>query len=155
MLPRVSAVFAFSVVLAACSLFEPKFDKPTLTVVGLTMLHGDLLQQTFKVTFNVENPNDRALPIEGITADLKVGGEEFATGAAKEPFTVPARGNLNFDMTITAEMALGLIKLTKQLSSHADSLEYELSGVVHVKSHFLRSVPFHQVGTFSLRGVPN
>jgi len=155
MLPRASTLFAVSVALCACSLFEPKIDKPTLTVVGVSMLHGDLLQQTFKVTFNVQNPNDRALPIEGLTADLKVGGEEFATGAAKEPFTVPAKGNIDFDMTITAEMALGLIKLSKQLSGHADSLDYELTGVVHLKSHMLRSVPFHQSGSFSLRGVPN
>ena len=155
MLPRALPLFAITALLAACSVFAPKLEKPTLTVVSVKMLHGDLLQQTFRVTLKITNPNDRPIPIQGVSAELRVGGEVFASGASTDPVVLPALGDTQFDMTITAELALGILKLSKQLSSHADSIGYELTGAVRLKSHWIKTLPFHQTGTLPLRDVPS
>jgi len=144
-------VLALAFSLAACSLFAPKFTKPNLSVVSIEMLHGNLLQQNFQVKFRIQNPNDRALPVKGLHADLSVGGEAFASGATQKAFVVPAFGDSEFDMMITANMALGLLKLANNLDKQSDSVAYDLTGIVTIDLPFVGDVPFHQDGSFSLK----
>src|SRR5271166_4236011 len=130
---------------AACS---AKFERPTLTVVGIDMQRGNLLQQTFLVKFQIQNPNDRDLPVSGLHAELHVGGEQIASGVSNRAFVVPAHGQSEFDMTITANMALAMLKLANQ---HADSIDYEMTGAASLDLPFLRNLPFHQNGSLSLK----
>jgi LEA14-like dessication related protein len=140
-------------VIACCSLLAactPRFEKPALSVASVEFLGGNLLQQNFQVTFNIHNPNDRTLPVSGLSAELRVGGDPIATGSSARAFVVPAFGDMQFDMTITADLALGLLKLAKR----SDALDYELNGVVSIDLPFFRSLPFHQSGSFSLAPAP-
>src|SRR5579872_2945941 len=66
MLPRLTKIIALTLALGACSLFTPKFERPTVTVIGIEMRGGNLLQQKFAVKLNIQNPNDRALPVHGL-----------------------------------------------------------------------------------------
>lgn len=139
--------------LAACSLLTPKFERPTLTVVGVELVGGNLLQQKFRVKFNIQNPNARALPVSGLRASLNVAGEPVAQGQNDHAFVVPAAGNIDFDMMITSNMALALLKLASKMDQNADSIDYDVSGAASVDLAFLRDLPFHQTGSFSLRGM--
>ncbi len=139
--------------LSACSLLTPNFERPTVSVVGIEMVGGSLLQQTFRAKFTIHNPNDRALPVSGLHASLNVGGEHLAQGQIDRPFVVPAGGNSDFDMMITANMALALLKLANKMDQNADSIDYDLSGAASVDLPLLRDLPFHQMGSFSLKGV--
>ncbi len=131
---------------AACAV---KFERPNLTVVGIDMKGGNLLQQTFLVKFQIQNPNDRDLPVSGLHAELNVGGEQIASGVSNRAFVVPAHGQSEFDMTITASMALAMLKLANQ---HADSIDYELTGAASLDLPFMHNLPFHQNGSFALKG---
>jgi LEA14-like dessication related protein len=144
-------VLALAFSLAACSMFTPKFTKPNLSVVSIEMVHGNLLQQNFQVRFRIENPNNRALPVKGLHAELTVGAEPFASGATQKSFVVPAYGDTEFDMMITANMALGLLKLANNLDKQSDSIAYDLTGIVTIDLPFLGDVPFHQDGYFALK----
>jgi LEA14-like dessication related protein len=154
MLLRTPLLFiGWSLCLAACSLLTPKFERPTLTVAGIELVNGNLLQQNFRVKFNIQNPNDRALPVSGLHASLSVGGEHIAQGQNDRAFVVPAKGEADFDMMITANMALALLKLTDKMNQHADSIDYDVSGAASIDLPFLRDLPFHQAGSFSLNGI--
>ncbi len=54
------------------------------------------------------------LPVSGLHAELNVGGEQIASGVSNRAFVVPAHGQSEFDMTITANMALAMLKLANQ-----------------------------------------
>jgi LEA14-like dessication related protein len=155
MLPRTPLLFMGCLLLSlvACSLVAPKFERPALSVVGIEMVNGSLLQQNFRVKFNIQNPNDRALPVSGLHASLSVGGEHIAQGQNDRAFVVPAKGDMEFDMMITANMALALLKLTNKMNQHADSIDYDVSGSASIDLPFLRDLPFHQTGSFSLKGL--
>ncbi len=144
---------ALSLFFAACSLVSPKFERPVVSVIGIQMLNGNLFQQNFQVTFNIQNPNDRAVPVSGLHADLRVGGEQIASGTNNRAFVVPAKGETHFDMVITANVALALLKLANQRNQHADSIDYEVNGAASIDLPFLRDLPFHQTGVFSLSGL--
>ena len=154
MLPRTPLLFiGWSLCLVACSLVTPQFERPTLSVAGIELLNGNLLQQNFRVKFNIHNPNDRALPVSGLHASLSVGGEHIAQGQNDRAFVVPARGDVDFDMMITANLGVALFKLVSKMDQHADSIDYDVSGAASIDLPFLRDLPFHQTGSFSLKGM--
>jgi hypothetical protein len=63
-------------------------------------------------------------------------------------FVVPPKGETEFDMTITANMALAVLKLANQ---RADSIDYEVTGAASLDLPYLHDLPFHQTGSFSLK----
>ena len=134
-------------VLAACSFTH--FEKPRLEVVDIQLLKSDLLQQQLKVRMRVHNPNDRELPVRGITCELQVAGEAFAHGESQRDFVVPALGSAEFDVDVTANAATALLKLIAS-GRKLDMVDYRLVGKVALASRMMRSIPFDQQGKFKL-----
>jgi len=139
--------------LGACSLVAPKFNRPNISVVSVELRGGNLLQQNFAVKLNIQNPNDRTLPVSGVHVELTVGGDQIATGVSDRAVVIPANGDSDFDMTIKANVALALLKLANKMDQHSDAIDYDVSGAASVDLPFLRDLPFHQSGSFSLKGI--
>ena len=131
---------------AACSLLTPTYEKPVVSVREIQLVGGNLLQQNFLLKLNVDNPNDRALPVTSLHVDLNVLGERVASGDNDRSFVVPARGNTQFDMTVKANMALVLLKLAGRGDKRADPIDYELTGTASIDLPWLRNLPFQQHG---------
>lgn len=149
---RGAAAAAALLVFASCSLLVPKFQTPHLSIVSVELEHSDLVTQHLKVRMSVENPNDRALPVKGLSYTLYVAGEEAAHGVSDASFTVPARGDAQFDMDVTANMAGTLFRLfARNGDPGGDRIDYRLAGKVELSRGLLHSIPFEQHGTFSLR----
>jgi LEA14-like dessication related protein len=155
MLPRLLKIIALTLALGACSLIAPKFNRPNVTVISIQLRSGNLLQQNFAVKLNIQNPNDRALPVHGLHTELNVGGQQIASGVSDRAVIVPAFGEAEFDMTITANLAVALLKLADKANQHADSIDYDLTGEANIDLPFLRNLPFHQSGSFNLNGSLN
>jgi hypothetical protein len=158
-----AAWLAAACLAAACSLVAPKFERPEITVAGIQMVGGNLLQQNFLVKLNIENPNDRTLPVTSLHAEINVSGERLASGVSNRPFVVPARGSTQFEMTVTANLALALLKLSQAngrssspggsgpgASDQGGSVDYDMTGAANIDLPFLRELPFHQHGSFPL-----
>ncbi|MBK6672449.1 MAG: LEA type 2 family protein [Proteobacteria bacterium] len=134
--------------LAGCA--YARLEKPTLQVVDVQMLKGDLLQQQLKLRMRVQNPNDRELPVAGITYELAVAGEAFAHGESERNFIVPALGSAEFDVNVTANAATALLKILAG-GRKLETVDYRLTGKVALSSGMLRSIPFDQKGVVNLR----
>jgi LEA14-like dessication related protein len=143
---------AILVVLAGCSALVPQLETPKLSVVNVEVTKTELWEQRMKVRLRVQNPNDRSLPVKGLTAKLEVAGEEFATGVTAASFEVPALGEAEFDMDMTAHMAGALIKLLgRKGETRDDAIDYRVTGKLSLSSGLLRSIPFEETGSFNLR----
>jgi LEA14-like dessication related protein len=104
-----------------------------------------------KVRMRVQNPNDRALPIKGLSYTLEVAGEDLAQGVSDNSFLVPALGETEFDMTVRTNMALALLKLAGKQSSSAKDIDYRIHGKISLSEGLLRSIPFDHNGKFQLK----
>lgn len=135
---------ACSVALAACAFAH--FEAPHLSVVKVDMVDSDILSQRFKVRVRVQNPNDRALPVRGISLKLELAGEQFGDGVSGEEFTVPAFGEAEFDMLLTTNLASAVMRYIGKKDKGADSVVYRMSGKVDLKSGLMRSIPFSDTG---------
>jgi len=152
---RLLALPAYALVigalLAACSLLEPKFEKPTLSIESIGIERSDFLTQHLKVHMRVDNPNDRELPVKGLSYTLYIAGEEAAYGTSDASFTVPARGDAEFDMHMTANLAGTLLRLLGRGGSGGEGIEYRVVGKVELSTGLKRSIAFDRRGTFKLR----
>lgn len=134
--------------LAACS--TPKLAVPKLALVSVAMTSADIFNQQFMVRVNVENPNDRELPITGIDYKLFLEGDSFAEGLSNKPFTVPANGNIDFDMIVRTNFVSGAGRLISRLNGR-DQVQYVVEGKVLTDISGLKRVPFQESGTVSLK----
>ncbi len=142
---------AAAAALAACSVLAPRFEKPEVSVAGVEMAGGNLLQQNFRVKLNVRNPNNRDLPVIRLHAELNVGGEHVASGDNDHAFVVPAQGSTDVDINVTANLALTLLKLAQRPDGGSGSIDYAVTGSASLDLPFLHDLPFRQQGSFSLK----
>jgi LEA14-like dessication related protein len=134
-------------VLAGCAAL-PKYEAPKLSVVALKMQGGDFFSQRILVRMRVFNPNERALPVTGISYRIEVNDAELGEGATSAPFTVPSMGEVEFDMQVTANLAGALAKLLSRRNS--EEMSYRLVGSVKLASGLLRRIPFDERGRVKL-----
>lgn len=145
-------VLAALVLLGGCAALAPRLETPRLSIVGVEMVKADLWEQQLKVRMRVQNPNERALPVRGLSCRLELQGEEFAHGVSAAGFEVPALGEVEFDMNLTANMASALVRLLgRSGEQRAEPVDYRLVGKVSLASGLLRSIPFEETGSFKLR----
>ncbi len=152
---RVGVLAALLCLVGGCSAFAPRLEKPTLKVVNVALVKSDLFEQRLKARMRVQNPNDRSLSVRRIDYTIEVGGEEFGRGLTGGSFVVPALGEAEFDMTITANMAGTLLRLATKAQKAGggmpDTIDYRIVGTVSLAEGLLRTIPFEDRGTFNLR----
>ncbi len=135
--------------LAGCALIVPKLQTPRLSIVDIQVRKANLLEQDLRVRMRVDNPNDRSLPIKGLAYTVYLGGQEFASGVSDASFVVPALGTAEFDMDVTANAAGALFAILGK--SRGRGIDYRMKGRIELTHGWLRSVPFEESGTFTLR----
>jgi LEA14-like dessication related protein len=135
--------------LSGCALFVPKLETPRLAIVDIEVRSANLMEQQLRVRVRVENPNDRRLPIKGLSYTVYLGGQEFATGVSDASFVVPALGTAEFNMDVTANAAGALFTILGK--PRGQGIDYRMKGRVELSHGWLRSIPFEQSGTFTLR----
>jgi LEA14-like dessication related protein len=152
---RVFAVGALAALLlsAGCAGFGSRLEPPKLSVVGVEIVRGDLFEQRFKARMRVQNPNDRSIAVRGVSYTLQIGGEELGRGLSGSSFTVPASGEAEFDMLVTANLAGTVMRLLERARSDGlpDSLSYRLRGEVKLAEGLVRTIPFDEKGSVRLR----
>jgi LEA14-like dessication related protein len=141
---------AFAVCLSACSALRPDLQVPRLSLVSVAMTSADIFNQQFVVKVNVENPNDRALPITGIDYKLFLEGDSFAEGLTEKPFTVPAQGDIDFDLTVRTNFVSGAARLLSRLNGR-EQVNYVVEGKVLTDISMLKKIPFQETGTVNIK----
>ncbi len=132
-----------------CSVL-PNLEAPKLSVVSMKMQSADIFSQRLQVRMRVLNPNTRELPIKGISYRIEVNDAELAQGMTDAAFVVPAMGEAEFDVQVTANLAGALARLLARGGS-SETLDYRLVGSVALASGFLRRIPFDERGSVKLK----
>ena len=139
-----------AIALAACSVLPAHFETPHFSVVNVELLKSDLFEQRLRVRMRVQNPNDRVLPVRGLEYRIEVDGRDLARGVSGAAFTVPALGETEFEMNVSANMAGALLGLLGRRDSASRQIDYRIVGKVSLSEGLLRSIPFEERGSFRL-----
>jgi LEA14-like dessication related protein len=132
--------------LAACGTAEPV--APQVRVVDLRLVESSVFEQRFEIDLRIGNPNDFALPLDGLTFDLEVNGAAFARGFSNQRVTIPRLG----EGQVSVSASTTLVDMVRQMLLLAErgDLTYRLSGQAFLNSLQRRSVPYQSEGSFRL-----
>jgi LEA14-like dessication related protein len=133
---------------AGCASVLPKLEAPRLAVTGVVIGGGNIQQQQIRLTFHATNPNDRAIAIRSIECNLEIGGVAFAQGLTDAAFTLPALGETDFDLNVTANLNSVLAAFAGGFGHH--TVDYRVYGQVNLQGGLLRTIPFDQKGSVRL-----
>jgi LEA14-like dessication related protein len=142
---RVAAMLA-GITLAGCSTLPSQLQTPEVSFVSLRAVDATVFEQRLEVRMKVENPNDVELPVNGLDVDVELAGEPFAHGVSAREFVVPARGEAEFDMLVTANAAAALLKIAGS-DRKTDAIDYRLKGKLSTRLGLLRTIPFEESGS--------
>ncbi len=144
---------AFATLLVACAGFGTKLETPHVSFVGIKALEASIFEQRLEVRLRVQNPNNRELPVNGLNVDVELAGEPFARGVSAREFTVPANGEAEFDMIVTANAATALIRILGSDRKSREAIEYRLKGKLSTRLGIFRSIPFEETGTLPIGSI--
>ncbi len=134
-----------SLALAGCASMVPKLEAPALVVTRIALgPTGDGGQQPVALTVHAVNPNNRSIAIRSIDAQLDVENMSFAQGSTAQEFTLPAKGEVDFELDVVANINTAMMIVASRIGHH--TVDYRLYGNVHLKGSFLRKIPFDQKG---------
>jgi LEA14-like dessication related protein len=150
-LPR-ALLLALLAAVAACSSFGPKLESPQLTLLGIQILSADMFSQQFKVRVKVVNPNDLEVAVRGLEYDILLMGDSFAEGTANQPFVLPARGEVEFDMAVTTNFVSSLGRLVSRMQGgKLEDVQYQITGKLLLEKGVMRTIPFSHAGTVDFK----
>jgi LEA14-like dessication related protein len=135
-------MLAWAGLAAGCASLAPRLEPPVLTVTKVDLGGGTLDQQQLHLTLHVVNPNSREIRVRGIDCNLELSGQAFASGATDAAFTLPASGQTDFGLNVTANLNTALLSVLGGLGHR--SIDYHLYGVVHLAGGLVRTIPFDQ-----------
>ncbi len=135
--------------LTACASMGPYPESPRVSLARLNPGEMTLLEQRFNLQLRIQNPNDREIPIKGMSYSLELNDREFAYGVSNRKVTVPAFGEALVDVDVVSN-TLNIIRQASKLGNvQGDSLRYRLSGKLSLSNHPV-SLPFEYAGEIKL-----
>ena len=146
---RLALVFALLITTSSCSALRPELEAPRLALVSIAMTSADIFNQQFLIRVNIENPNDRELPVTGLDYKVFLEGDGFAEGMLKRPFVVPANGETDFDITVRTNFVSGIGRLLSRLNGRT-TVNYSVEGKLLTDIRFLKKIPFNESGSVDI-----
>ena len=143
-----AALLAGLLALPGCATLPTHLETPDVSFVSLRAVEASVFEQKLEVRMKVSNPNAVELPVNGLDVDIELAGEPFAHGTSARQFVVPANGEAEFDMNVTANAAAALLKIAGEKGG--DAIDYRLKGRLSTKVGLLRTIPFDESGSVPL-----
>jgi LEA14-like dessication related protein len=144
------AVVSLIVAVVGCVGVPRNLETPEVSFVGLRAVEASFFEQRLELRMLVRNPNTIELPVKGLDVDVEIADEPFARGVSAREFVVPARGEAEFDMLVTANAATALLKIAGAEGKSREEIGYRLKGKLSTKIGMLRTIPFEESGTLQL-----
>lgn len=133
--------------LAGCATNRSAPEPLSVSLAGVEMLEFGLFEQKLGFTLRVQNPNNTAIPLEGVSYGLEVNGKPFAKGTGPAQAEVPAFGTVEIQTEALSSLG-GFLQQLGQIKSER-GLQYRLVGKLHGSGTF-SSQAFDSTGEISL-----
>ena len=118
-----------SCLVAACAGLTHE-DPIRVQVVGVEPLQAEGLELRFAVKLRVQNPNETPIDYDGLSIELDVRGNSFATGVSDAKGTVPRYGEEVLTIPVSVS-AFGAVRSALSFYQSSDKkLDYLLKGKI-------------------------
>jgi len=101
----------------------PRVSIVNVDVVGLTVL-----EQRYRLSLRLQNPNAFALPVNGLSVSFSINGEDVGEGVSDAPFSLPAMGQVVRDVDVTSDLSRLAHALRPRQQARPPAAEFRLRG---------------------------
>ena len=141
----VTLVLFTAALLGACATLSPYKESPRVSLVSIQPQEMGVLEQRFGLQLRILNPNDVAIPVEGLSYTIEINNREFAYGVSRQAVEIPAFGEALLDVEVVSNL-LNVVQQLQALNGEArSSLDYRLSGKISL-ANSPASLPFDYSG---------
>lgn len=142
-------LLAFGVLLFGGCAGLQRREPVEVMMVGVEPLQGEGLELRMLVKLRIQNPNDVPLDFNGVSVEMDVQGNRFATGVSDAGGSVPRFG----ETIVAVPMSISVFRIARQAmdvvtSEYRGKLAYEMTG--KLAGPAFNSVRFKSAGEFTL-----
>lgn len=140
------------IMVGACAHFGAGLEPPKIRVDSIRILEAQGLSQRFSIGLRVINPNDRALPVKGMSYSLSLNGYDLLDGVTGKVPTLEPFSDTLVEVEATTDL-VGALRLLNDLMQRADMqhLTYALTADVSVQG-WLGKIKVEETGEVPLLG---
>lgn len=135
-----------AMLLSSCATLSPDFEKPELQLTNLSMLPAQGLEQRFRLTFRVTNPNNISFPVDGMNFKLNLHGLQVATGVSDKKFVLEPLSDNTFEVDVSASLFNSGRVLLDIMNSKPQELAYEINAKIFTSKGLWGSIPVTRSG---------
>lgn len=132
---------------ASCASVVPNFEQPDLQLTNLKLLSAKGLEQRFRLSFRIVNPNNISFPVEGMSFNLNLRGIDVATGVSDDVFVLPPLGESNFDVDVSASLFNSGRVLLDIMNSKPQELAYSIDAKIFTSKGLWGSIEVNKSGS--------
>ncbi|MEJ5358943.1 MAG: LEA type 2 family protein [Desulfobacterales bacterium] len=144
-----AAALAAGLALVGCAGLGRPLESPRITLADLRVQDSRKLETAIEVVLRVTNPNETALDIRGLHADLELNGRSFANGASSAPALVPPFGSETLSLVMHSSV-IDLFRALLELPRN-ETLHYRLKGRLRAEAAGVPAfLPFESEGRVAL-----
>lgn len=148
---RVTGLTLVTLLLASCATLEPIIATPGVSLRNVHVTDLDYKAQTFLLDFDITNPNPFPLPINYVSYGIELDGQHFAGGSASSAFTVAARSDGEFSISVELDLLRTAPKLLYTVHDAATrDVPYSLKGELGIDIPTAPRLSFHNEGEIRL-----
>jgi LEA14-like dessication related protein len=115
-------------------------EPPRLSIVNLVRDEATMLEQTYRITLRIQNPNPRQLNVEGLSYSLQLGDRSFLSGVTDQPFTVPQNGEGEIEVVGVGPAAHLMPPVETLDQSPTGPVAYRLAGTLDLAGYQLSDI---------------
>ncbi len=134
--------------LTACSLFGGYQETPHVSLVGIQPIEMGLLEQRYELQLRILNPNDKEIPVKGLSYSIEINGHVFAYGVSRQPVTIPPFSEALLDVEVVSNLLNIMQQFQEKSGESSNSLKYRLRGKISLAKS-LAKLPFNVEGELS------
>jgi len=154
-LANATAIIALlAMALGGCATLTGLGEAPRVSLVNIEPVDFQLLEQRFRVSLRIQNPNDRDITIRGLDYRIVINEKVFAQGVSGKPVSVPAWGEGIAEVEVVSSLDRVIDQLRAFGERASPDIDYALSGHVHVDGVPF-PIPFQYRDTLALPGTGN
>ena len=144
-----TACVSLSMVLSGCTALLSPPERPNVSISHLELVDFQLFEQRYRLYLRVQNPNDFALSVTGMSFALELNGRRFASGVSARPLEVPPFGEAVTQVDVVSSLARALEQLQRAREGGLERVSYTFSGVLRLGNGGMR-LPFARNGELVL-----
>lgn len=147
---RTTALILIMLLLTSCASMTPDYEELDLELTNLKLLPIQGLEQRFRLSFRLTNPNNIEFPVEGISFKLNLRGIKVATGVSDETFVLQPLSESTFDVDVSASLFGSGRLLLDIVQSKTQEINYDINAKIFTSKGLWGSIPVTRSGVFSL-----